>query len=82
MGLVAARDVVVGYFILGDLLHTLCYTFIGSRFELPFENKFVGNSKKRIQVKRTLVKAWVQFIEESYIYLLVISYLATTELRP
>ena len=38
--------------------------------------------KKRIQVKRTLVKAWIQFIEESCIYLFIFYYLATTELRP
>src|SRR6266540_1739365 len=37
---------------------------------------------KRIQVKRTLVKARVQFTEKSCIYLFTISYLATTELRP
>ncbi len=37
---------------------------------------------KRIQVKRTLVKAWVRFIEKSCIYLFTISYLAIIELRP
>src|SRR6266540_1743091 len=52
------------------------------RVELPFEDRVVGNSKKRTQVKWTLVKAWVQFIEESCIYLFTISYLATTKLRP
>ena len=37
--------------------------------------------RKRIQVNRTLVKVWVRFIEKSCIYLFIIHYLATTELR-
>ncbi len=47
------------------------------RVELPFENRFVGNSKKRIQVKWTLVKAWVQFYRGKlylFIYYLLLSY--------
>src|SRR6266498_4398803 len=36
----------------------IAYTF-RVKIELPFENRFVGNSKKRIQIKWTLVKAWI-----------------------
>src|SRR6266542_3908324 len=43
---------------------------------------FVSNSMKGHKFKWTLVKAWVQFIEESCIYLFILSYSATPELRP
>src|SRR6266498_385744 len=67
----------LGRFIVYTLLH-----FFRVKIELPFENRFVDNSKKRIQVKWIFVKVWVRFLAESCIYLFTISYLATSELRP